>query len=384
MQKVNLTLKSIKITNFKNISEIEMPLKKLNEVYGKNATGKSAILQAVQFALVGGKADVDKIKKGCDKAIVELEMYVGDTLLKVKTSINSEGNLYCKASSDGIKHSNPRSLIKKLITYGTFNPREMLDKKDRMQRILTLIPLKLKEEDLIIPGEDKHFPIHDKTLIDWDKHAFEVLKEIEKDMRNVRHSFYQRKDILQKAYQDMKDTYESNVLTFKTNYKTNFLEVEGYEKAVSKLEAFKAKNKHKQEEQDQLKLDIIKWEESITDRENKIAQTNIVLKGSREEQTRLTEQLNTARLAEKEMMMTIKHHQELIKTYKEELKVKREKISTADLDSSGLEKQVAMARTADDLQKQKLQINKKELEYEQAERYWKIQDTLIKEKIASI
>src|SRR5690606_8010060 len=44
-------IEKIKIKNFKNIEELELPLDSVNVLVGANNAGKSSILQAIQFSI---------------------------------------------------------------------------------------------------------------------------------------------------------------------------------------------------------------------------------------------------------------------------------------------------------------------------------------------
>ena len=220
--------KSVTIKDFKNIGFLEVKLGKLNELYGKNKTGKSAVLEAIHFACRGGKSDVNKIKNGADKAEVIIDIVENDIPISVKTSINLKGNVTCKAKVNGIDHNQPRTLINRLLTFGTFNPRELLDKQGRLERLLNLIPIHITEKDLKVPSMKVYsFPISDPASIDYSEHAYKVLEALNKDLRNTRWFKGREVDMLKKNLQKRTKDLEDATIAFTSNYSTDPLSIEG-------------------------------------------------------------------------------------------------------------------------------------------------------------
>ena len=140
-----------------------MSLRPKTEIYGKNKTGKTSLLDAIHFVYYGGKNDVEKIMAGKDETEVELGLTENDVPIKIHVALNRDKKVKVWADVNGVRASNPRTLIKRMLSFGTFNPREMVNKEGRKERLLKLIPIYIKEDDLTIPGEDgQHFPVADK------------------------------------------------------------------------------------------------------------------------------------------------------------------------------------------------------------------------------
>ena len=88
----------------------------------------------------------------------------------------------------------------------------MVAKEGREERLLSLIPLSVKEEDF------KGFDLHQREEIDWDAHAFQVLNQVEKDLRNTKRNLYQNADMLKKHYKKYDDDLAKRKLQFEENF----------------------------------------------------------------------------------------------------------------------------------------------------------------------
>ena len=134
------------------------------------------------------------------------------------TTIKKNGVVTCKASFNGIKQVNPRTFIKKMISVGSFNPRALLDKATREEKILSLIPIKIEKKD-VIRKNGKPFPVQLWEEINFEQHAWKALTEIKKDMVNVRESLYREKELLKKSFEEEKDSLLQDKNQFFDKYK---------------------------------------------------------------------------------------------------------------------------------------------------------------------
>ena len=175
--------------------------------------------------------------------------------MRIETSLKRGGTPVCIAEIKGVRASNPRTLIKRLVTFGTFNPRSMLEKTGRKERLLQLIPIYIKHRDLIMPKDDPNeenqlFPIHDPNAIDFSKHAFEVLQKVYKDMYNVRKDINRDRLVFQKGHQEREEQYQANELTFIKNYN------KGPEKVTDTPESVMLEAGRLEEKKDRIQEDI--------------------------------------------------------------------------------------------------------------------------------
>lgn len=86
----------VKLINFLSHDETTVTFKgDINVIIGHNGAGKSSIIDAINFALfkaTRGKID-DMVKRGKASALVELELKMGNSLVKIQRSIPSRKEL---------------------------------------------------------------------------------------------------------------------------------------------------------------------------------------------------------------------------------------------------------------------------------------------------
>ena len=92
-------IKKIKIKNFRNYEKEEINLEKnINIFYGKNAQGKTNIIEAIFLCSLGksfrAKKDNEMIKLNEENAIVEVEYEKSDRDGKIKIEIGNKKNIY--------------------------------------------------------------------------------------------------------------------------------------------------------------------------------------------------------------------------------------------------------------------------------------------------
>ena len=256
-------LKKIFIKNFKCHSELIIGLDHLNDIYGKNRTGKSSILEALKFSLSGTAKDVDKIKSGTEYCFVESEFIHPtkiDNVLVFKSHLTKKGIHTFSCEFQGKKLSQPKKIAKDLVGIGTFDPREILDKKDRDERLLQFFPSEITEQEV------EHLPY--MIDLDFSQGAFLVIKEIEKDLRNQRLSLYQKKDILSKAYEKTQAQLFIEIIDFEKKHNVQVAKTsqdtlkglkETYHGLIGEREAHKNKvqNLHRQLEESKSEIDSI-------------------------------------------------------------------------------------------------------------------------------
>ncbi len=143
-------MKIIKLTaeNVKRLQAVEItPDGNLVVVGGRNAQGKTSVLDAVAMAL-GGKAEFDPrpVRAGAAQAKVVAEL---DDLV-VSRTINASGTTsLVVASKDGARYPSPQTMLDKLVGRLSFDPLAFinLDPKRQMEALRDLVGLDLSYLD---------------------------------------------------------------------------------------------------------------------------------------------------------------------------------------------------------------------------------------------
>jgi energy-coupling factor transporter ATP-binding protein EcfA2 len=173
-----ITVAVVKISNILGIQQAEIRPGRVTLIEGKNAAGKTSLLEALKCAFVGG-SDATLLRKG--EARGEVVVLLSDGTEVIRT-VTAEG------SKSKIKHpdfgalSKPAAYLDKLRDTLSLNPVEFLTaKKDkRVELLLAAIPLRLQHADVADILDICSSP-HD-----LDRHALQVLDNIEKDLYDQR------------------------------------------------------------------------------------------------------------------------------------------------------------------------------------------------------
>ncbi|KYR03011.1 structural maintenance of chromosome protein [Tieghemostelium lacteum] len=112
----------MKLINFVTYSEVEFrPGPRLNVIIGPNGSGKSSIVCAIALGLGGGtnllgraKQVSDFIKHGCDKAIIEIELYNKDKNMVIRRDIYKDNTGDFKLNGKNISKTDLLHKVKEL------------------------------------------------------------------------------------------------------------------------------------------------------------------------------------------------------------------------------------------------------------------------------
>lgn len=145
-------MKIVKFTaeNVKRLRAVEItPDGTVQVITGKNAQGKTSVLDAIWLALGGGAASretVRPIRDGQEKASVTLDL--GD-LIVTRTWTGDKTTLTVK-SQDGAKYSSPQTVLDALVGRLSFDPLEFtrLSDRDQVTALLDLVHLDVDLDDL--------------------------------------------------------------------------------------------------------------------------------------------------------------------------------------------------------------------------------------------
>lgn len=143
---------SLQAENFKRLRAVEItpdPDGNLVVVAGRNAQGKTSVLESMWAALGGGAASKSTprpIRDGEDTARVELDL--GD--ITVTRTWTDKGTQLKVTSADGAKYSSPQSMLDELVGRLAFDPLAFagLSAREQRQQLLDLIDLPFDLADL--------------------------------------------------------------------------------------------------------------------------------------------------------------------------------------------------------------------------------------------
>ncbi len=138
----------LQIENFKRIRAVNVePDGNTVVVSGRNAQGKSSVLDAIWAALAGRDGNrIDRpIRDGAEKARVSVDL--GELI--VTRTWDAKGSKLVVAAADGAKYGSPQQVLDGLIGKLTFDPMAFAEAapKDQMRQLLSVLPFDLDALD---------------------------------------------------------------------------------------------------------------------------------------------------------------------------------------------------------------------------------------------
>jgi hypothetical protein len=138
----------LKAENFKKLEAIEIiPDKNVNIISGRNAQGKSSVLDAIEYCLKGPNKDIPRpIKDGTDKAKITIDL--GD--ITVTRTVTPSGNRLTVIAMDGTQYKSPQAVLDQLFSSVSFDPVRFmtLNEKEQIATLLKATGLTEKISDL--------------------------------------------------------------------------------------------------------------------------------------------------------------------------------------------------------------------------------------------
>jgi len=125
---------NLKAENIKRLSAVDItPEGNVVVVGGKNAAGKTSVLDSIAYAL-GGKGAIPKkpVKKGKEKAKVIADL--GDITV-TRTFTQSGGTNLVISNKDGARYPSPQSILDRLTGKISFDPMQFLSMKADEQKV---------------------------------------------------------------------------------------------------------------------------------------------------------------------------------------------------------------------------------------------------------
>jgi DNA repair exonuclease SbcCD ATPase subunit len=137
--------------NVKRIKVVDFsPDPTMQVVSGKNASGKSSLLDSVYMALAGEDAIPGKpVREGCDKALVRLNL---GTLIVERRFTAAGGTKLSITNEEGLAYKTPQTMLDAMLGELTFDPLEFTRKRpaDQVAELL-----RISKVDIDIPALDK-------------------------------------------------------------------------------------------------------------------------------------------------------------------------------------------------------------------------------------
>jgi len=172
-----MKITGIKVKDYLIIKELELGndniSPKLNIFLGKNRSGKTSIIKAIETGLLG-TTDPSVIRIGSDKSEIQIDI---DGLLKVHRTITPKGQRLKVINETGDIKSNPQTFLSSLLGNFSFDPITFvtLQGKERVKYLQELFKTTVKPEDLKDAGVD------DDSIkrLDFTKDGLSVLKDAE-------------------------------------------------------------------------------------------------------------------------------------------------------------------------------------------------------------
>jgi DNA repair exonuclease SbcCD ATPase subunit len=130
--------------NVKGLKAVEIvPDQNFQVIAGRNAQGKSSVLDAIWLALGGGSASKSfdrPVREGADSAMAQLDL--GEYIVTRKWTSNEKSTLTV-VSKEGAKFSSPQKMLDELIGKLSFDPLAFanLDEKKQMDTLMSLVDL---------------------------------------------------------------------------------------------------------------------------------------------------------------------------------------------------------------------------------------------------
>jgi len=171
-----MQVSEIKIQNILGTKQLEFKAGRFNEITGKNGTGKTSVMAAIQSALSGGH-DATLLRKGEKEGEIVLVLEDGSSIRKRVWAEKSDIEM---RDANGLKMPTPATKIKSLIDALSVNPVDFLNAKadKRVSVLLESMPIKADNARLeAITGQ---------KVSASDVHALEVISALRKKIYDER------------------------------------------------------------------------------------------------------------------------------------------------------------------------------------------------------
>ncbi|GLU91308.1 AAA family ATPase [Agromyces sp. NBRC 114283] len=146
-----LQVLNLRAENYKRLKAVDItPEGNVVFIGGRNAQGKTSVLDAIWAALAGGEASratQQPIRDGQDTAVVRLDL--GDLIVTRRWTKDDSGTLTVEAP-DGAKHSSPQKLLDQAIGARAFDPLAFtrLPAREQLAALVATVDLPFDPDEL--------------------------------------------------------------------------------------------------------------------------------------------------------------------------------------------------------------------------------------------
>lgn len=198
---MTLQVVNLKAENYKRLRAVDItPTGDLVFIGGRNAQGKTSVLDAIWAALAGGEASratQQPIRDGQDTAVVSLDL--GEMTVTRRWTKDDAGTLIVE-SKDGARYSSPQKMLDEVIGIRAFDPLAFtrLSARDQLAALVAMVDLPFDPDELErerkgvfdrrteinrevskLEGQISGYPSADPTLPAEEESATAVLAERE-------------------------------------------------------------------------------------------------------------------------------------------------------------------------------------------------------------
>ena len=166
-----MKISRLEIKNFIGIKDLTMEPGKINLIKGKNAQGKTSVLEAIEKAFTNNDRRPKVIRDGAESALILIET---DDGLTIRRSVTDKGTNLTVKNKEGFAAPAPQKLLAGISGQFSFNPVDFLNKDDKEQAqiILSVAPIKVTPEDVEAWTGQK------VTMLDYTQHGLQVVKDL--------------------------------------------------------------------------------------------------------------------------------------------------------------------------------------------------------------
>ena len=166
-----MKISRLEIKNFIGIKDLTMEPGKINLIKGKNAQGKTSVLEAIEKAFTNNDRRPKVIRDGAESALILIET---DDGLTIRRSVTDKGTNLTVKNKEGFAAPAPQKLLAGISGQFSFNPVDFLNKDDKEQAqiILSVAPIKVTPEDV------EAWTGRKVSMLDYTQHGLQVVKDL--------------------------------------------------------------------------------------------------------------------------------------------------------------------------------------------------------------